>query len=63
MKISAKTKENIKRILGESEKFLYVDFPNHQILMDLEGYEDNCSPADDGGCIASEDWLKSLISE
>lgn len=63
MEISAKTKENIKRMIEESERFLYVDFPEHQILMELEGYDDNCSPADDGGCIVAEGWLKSLISE
>lgn len=63
MEINAKTKENIKRIIEESDRFLYVDFPNHQILMDLEGYKDNCSAADDGGCIVAESWLKSLISE
>ena len=63
MEISAKTKENIKKMIVESERFLYVDFPNHQILMELEGYDDNCSPADDGGCIVAESWLNSLISE
>ena len=63
MEISAKTKENIKRMIEESERFLYVDFPEHQILMELEGYDDNCSRADDGGCIVAEGWLKSLISE
>ena len=63
MEISAKTKVSIKKMIEESERFLYVDFPNHQILMELEGYNDNCSPADDGGCIVSEDWLRSLISE
>ena len=54
MEISTKTKESIKKMIEESERFLYVDFPNHQILMELEGYDDNCSPADDGGCIVSE---------
>ena len=63
MEISAKTKESIKRIIDESERLLYVDFPNHQILMELEGYDDNCSPGDNGGCLVAEDWLKSLISE
>lgn len=63
MEISAKTKESIKKMIEESERFLYVDFPDHQILMELEGYDDNCSPADDGGCIVAEGWLKSLISE
>ena len=63
MEISTKTKESIKKMIEESERFLYVDFPNHQILMELEGYNDNCSPAADGGCIVSEDWLRSLISE
>lgn len=63
MEISAKTKEKIKRIIEGSERVLYVDFPDNQILMELEGYDDNCSPADDGGCIVSEDWLRSLISE
>lgn len=55
-------KNDLERILN-GETFVYVDFPDNQLLMDLDGYDDNCVPADDGGCIASCSWLKEQIEK
>lgn len=55
-------KNDLERILN-GETFVYVDFPESQLLMDLDGYDDNCQLADDGGCFASCDWLKEQIEK